>query len=60
MTKYNGKYMLFFAGTYPKPKKNEADPVDRDLPVGYWVGLATAEIFGALTPNSHRFLKVGT
>lgn len=56
ITKYKGKYLLFFAGTYPEPKKNEADTTDRDLPFGYWVGLATADnIWGPYTKQPQVF-----
>lgn len=57
MTKYKDKYMLFFAGNYPKPEKNTSQPTEvRDLPYGYWVGLATADsIWGPYTKQPQVF-----
>ncbi len=57
MIRRNGKYVLFTAAPYRRPKSVDPTPAPADLAEGYWVGAAVAEdLWGPYQKQAQVFL----
>lgn len=57
LMKHDGKYILFTAAPYGRPRRGAEDAAPPDLKPGYWVGAAVADnVWGPYKKNPQVFL----